>query len=151
MAPDAVDVPDNEHPIPDNGNAVSTAVHAQLSLVSAFEKWLTQKLGADGERDGIISRVQKRSGSYAHWLLQVEATPTSVTEDEESWAMDFHAQPGGDQVHVIVVSGPGSSAPVQIVARDKKDLEYLTSVCRLRRSKNVQMTDPFRRTTTWAT
>ncbi len=151
MATGANDVHDNEHPTPDSDNAISAAVHTQLSLVSSFDKWLTQKVEVDGDRDGIISRVQKRSGGYAQWLLQVEATPGSVAEDGESWAMDFHAQPGDDQGHVIAVSGPGSSPPVEMVAKDKKDFEYLTSVCRLRRSKNGRMTDPLRRTTTWAT
>ncbi len=136
MATGTSDVHDDEHLTPDSDNAISAAVHTQLLLVSSFDKWLTQKVEVDGERDAIISRVQKHSGSYAQWLLRVEATPGSVTEDDESWAMDFHARSGDDQGHVIVVSGPGSSSPVEIVAKDKKDFEYLTSVCRLRRREN---------------
>jgi hypothetical protein len=140
---------DNEQPAPDSGNAISVALHTQLSLVASFDAWLTQKIEVDGERGGIIARVRKRAGSYQQWLLGVEAAPDNATDDGEPWTMNVRARPSDDRGHRIVVTGPGSSAPVEIAVKDEKELEYLTGVCSLERGKNGWATDPACRTATW--
>jgi hypothetical protein len=127
-----------------SGYAIQASVQTQLPLVSLFGKWLESKTDGDGDRNGIITKVQRRLSTYQQWLLQAAATPTSVTEDTEPWAMDARAQSGDENGVMVRVTGPGSGEAVEITAANEKDAEYLLSVCRLPPASNLfTSTDPF--------
>lgn len=115
-----------------NHNVVATDLQAQLSLVSSFNSWLLQRTEADGDRDGIISRVQRRLDGYKQWIHKVEEISNFSSGAVEPWLMD--ARTAG---LAIVVTGPGLDDQVEITARDEKELEYLMGVCRTEEEKPI--------------
>ena len=126
MATDANETRNHNPSAADNDDTISAALKTQLSIVTSFERWLARRAEVDGDRDGIVSKVQKRLVNYRQWLIRQEAG--DITEDDEPWAMG--ARSGDDDPSAIAVTGPGSGASVEIVAKDDKDMEYLMSVCR---------------------
>ncbi|KAK4246088.1 hypothetical protein C7999DRAFT_15754 [Corynascus novoguineensis] len=107
----------------DGNDAITAALQNQLSLVSSFEGWLTRNREADGDRN-IINRVQRRLSSYRRWLGAVQS-PENSSDDLEPWVMDVQVTSGDDGEHVVVVRGPGSSEPIQIVTKEDTELKYL--------------------------
>lgn len=130
MATAATENRNDSSPTANNDDPISAAVESQLSLVSSFHRWLARRGEVDGDRNGIISRIQNRLDDYRQWLTrhQHQATAGDITEDNEPWAMDVRSR--RDDGLLIAVTGPGSDRPIEIVARDDEDAEYLTSVCR---------------------
>ncbi|GAB1314748.1 hypothetical protein MFIFM68171_04958 [Madurella fahalii] len=106
----------------DNYDVVATSLQTQLSLVSSFNCWLVQRTEADGDRSGIISRVQRRLDRYKQWICRAEELSEFVPDNVESWLMD--ARTAG---LAIVVTGPGLDGQVEITALDEKELQYLMS------------------------
>ncbi|KXX78773.1 DNA repair protein SWI5 [Madurella mycetomatis] len=106
-----------------NHDVVATALQAQLSLVSSYNRWLLQRTEVDGDRNGIISRVQRRLDDYKQWIHKTEAISNFSSGAVEPWLMD--ARTAG---LAIVVTGPGLDDQVEIAARDGKELEYLMSI-----------------------
>lgn len=119
-------------------DATTAALQNQLSLVSSFEGWLTRKLEADGDPNGIINRVQRRLSSYRRWLGAVQSSENS-SDDPEPWAMDVQVTSGDDGEHVVMVRGPGSSEPIQIVTKEDTELKYLLNVCRSQRQNGIHI------------
>ncbi|AEO56644.1 hypothetical protein MYCTH_2138386 [Thermothelomyces thermophilus ATCC 42464] len=115
-------------PTPTDGDdAIASAVKRQLTLVSSFQGWLARNIGADGDRNDIIARVQKRLDSYRQWLDAGHALERP-SEDSEPWTMSVQVTSGSDDSeHVIVVTGPGSGDPIRIIAKDDSELKYLIS------------------------
>lgn len=112
----------------DTHDAVGAALQTQLSLIASFHRWLVQRIGADGDRDQVISNIQKRLDSYEKWIHSAEDMPDNMSYDVEPWVMDAQA----DQTDlVIVVTGPGMGDEVKITAKDRQELEYLMSVHKL--------------------
>jgi hypothetical protein len=109
-------------------NAIGPALESQLSLVSAFEKWLTQKAEAHGELNTVIARVQGQLDSYKRWLLQAQQTPQDVSEDIDPWLMDARVRSGRGDGSVIVVTGPGADEPIEIAPKDEGELAELMGV-----------------------
>ncbi len=137
MATRPSDAHGNQHGTTPTNNGIRAAVKTQLSLVSSFEKWLDTRTEVDGDRNSIIAKIQRRLDTYKHWLLRVDATPTSVTKDTEPWTMDARAESGDEKRVVVRVTGPGSGEAVEITAADREEVEYLLSVCRLPRASNL--------------
>lgn len=130
MTRDANDTQDHNAPTTARDDAIAAAVRTQLSLVASFDRWLARKAGADGAPDDVISRVQRRVDSYRRWLLEAEQTLGALPEDGDSWKMDARVQSGSDDGSVVIVTGPGLGEPVEMPAKDEKELRHLMSVCR---------------------
>jgi hypothetical protein len=128
MATGATETGRGKLPTVDNDDTISAAVTTQLSLVSSCERWLARRVEVDGDRNGIVSRIQKRLDNYKQWLIRHRTTAGDISEDDEPWAMD--ARLGSDDGSVITVTGPSSDGPIKIVAKDDEDKEDLMSVCR---------------------
>ncbi|KAK4150852.1 hypothetical protein C8A00DRAFT_45843 [Chaetomidium leptoderma] len=116
-------------PTTEGDNVIAAALQTQLALVSSFEQWLAERTEADADepRIDLVSRIQRRLGNYRRWLLEVEQTPSTISEDVGSWAMDARVRSGSDDGSVIAVTGPGSGDPIEITAKDKEEPEYLMS------------------------
>lgn len=118
-----------DKPATADNNAIVAAVETQLSLVSSFDRWLSERTEIGGPCRGVVDRVRKRVDDYRAWLLMVQTTPGSIVEDPDPWAMEARVQPGDDG-SLVVVTGPGAVGPIEVTAKDKKELGDLMSVCR---------------------
>jgi hypothetical protein len=140
MTRDTNDAQDRSAATTAGNDAIAAAAQTQLSLVASFERWLARK--ADGRPpNGILSRVQKRLEAYRRWLLEPEQAPGVLSEQVDSWDMDARVQPGSDDGPVITVTGPGLGEPIEIAAKDEKELRHLMSVCRQYHQKTCSATD----------
>jgi hypothetical protein len=129
MATDNSGTGNGTPPRDDSGDAIAIAIRTQTSLATSFHQWLAQKMDDDGDRNGIIVRVQSRLDSYKQWLLEVDCTPINVPEDVEPWSMSARVRSGDEGGSAIIVTGLGSGEPIDIATKDKRELGYLMSVC----------------------
>lgn len=83
----------------------------------------------DGDRNGVIARVQSRLDSYKQWLLEANSVPIKFPKDSESWDMRARVRSGNEDRSAIIVTGPGSGEPIEIATKDEQELRYLMSVC----------------------
>jgi hypothetical protein len=141
MTRDANDTQDRNTPTTASDDAIAAAVQTQLSLVASFERWLARKTDAGREPNGILLRAQRRLDTYRRWLLEAEQTPDTLSEDIDPWDMDARVQSGSDDGSVITVTGPGLGEPIEIAAKDEKELRHLMSVCRQYHQKACSAAD----------
>jgi len=127
MATDSNDVRTGILSMYDSDDATTAAIRTQTSLATSFHQWLAQKTDDDGDRNGVIARVQSRLDSYKQWLSQANTVPIKVPEDAESWVMQARVQSGNEDGSVIIVTGPGSGEPIDIATKDERELRYLMS------------------------
>ncbi|KAH6850492.1 hypothetical protein B0I37DRAFT_404309 [Chaetomium sp. MPI-CAGE-AT-0009] len=127
MATDNSGIGNGMPPREDSGDAIAIAIQTQTSLATSFHQWLAQKMDDDGDRNGIIVRVQSRLDSYKRWLLEANCTPINVPEDIEPWGMSARVRSGNEDGSAIIVTGPGSGEPIDIATKDKRELGYLMS------------------------
>jgi hypothetical protein len=110
----------------DNYNVFADSWATQRSLISSFNEWLVQRASKDGDRNGVISRVQQRLKNYEQWLRDAGMAKTAP-DAIERWSMEIRTL-RSDAGFDIVVTGPRMNDKVVIAAKDEKELEYLTSV-----------------------
>lgn len=113
----------------DSDDATVVAIRTQTSLATSFHQWLAQKMDDDGDRNGVIARVQSRLDSYKQWLLEANSVPIKFPKDSESWDMRARVRSGNEDRSAIIVTGPGSGEPIEIATKDEQELRYLMSVC----------------------
>lgn len=115
-------------------DTILAAIQTQQSLVASFDDWLTQRMKADGNGKSVVSRVQRRLGSYKSWLLEIGRSETHVpetTEDPGPWSMGAKVEHVSEGHSVVVVTGPGLDEPIQLALKDRQELENLMSVCQM--------------------
>ncbi|KAH6641275.1 Swi5-domain-containing protein [Chaetomium tenue] len=127
MATDSNDVRIGASSSYDSDDAIGIAIRTQTSLATSFQQWLTPKKHDDGDRHEVIARVQSRLDSYKQWLQEVNTVPINVLGDVEPWDMSARVQPGDEDGSVILVTGPGSGEPIEIAAKNERELRYLMS------------------------
>jgi hypothetical protein len=143
----------DDKPSAADDDAIAPALQNQQSLISAFEKWLTQRTEADGELNGVIAKVQRRLDNYKQWLLQAQQTPHDVSEDIDPWLMDARVRSGPGDGSVIVVTGPGAGEPIEITPKDEGELGELMGVRSKCHETEIRWLIRFssHRTAAWAT
>jgi hypothetical protein len=129
MATDSNDIRNGTPSMYDSEDATAVAIRTQTSLATSFHQWLAQKKDDDGDRTGVIARVQSRLEGYKQWLLEANSVPNKVPPNAESWAMQARVQSGNENGSAIIVTGPGSGEPIEIATKDERELGYLMSVC----------------------
>ncbi|KAL2263515.1 hypothetical protein VTK26DRAFT_6416 [Humicola hyalothermophila] len=117
----------DHHPTTDPQDAIADALQTQLSHITSFDRWLHQRIEANEDHNGIVSRVRQRLGRYKDWVLEVQQTSSYVASDAESWAVITRVSPGSGGGRTISVSGPGSEGSVDILAKDEEEAQYILS------------------------
>lgn len=116
----------------DDRAAIASAVQAQLSHVSSFDRWLLRRVESDRDHGGVVSKVRERLERYRKWLLATEQALEEVSDGVEPWAMTAQEAPGSGPERKITVTGPGEHGggrPIEIVAKDEQEAGYLLGVC----------------------
>lgn len=128
MATNSNDVRISASSIYDSDDATGVAIRTQTSLATSFQQWLAQKKDDDGDRNGVLARVQSRLDTYKQWLLEADSVPINDLRNIEPWGMGARVQPGNEDGSVIIVTGPGSGEPIEVATKDERELRYLMSV-----------------------
>jgi hypothetical protein len=130
MATDATNIDSSRPSTAEGDDVVHAAVQTQLSLVSAFEQFLAQRIEPDADLKVLVSRLRNRLAAYRRWLCEIEQTSSGpASEDAPCWSIEARLKLGGNNETMIVVTGSGLGEEIQISAEDRREAEGLLRVC----------------------